>query len=180
MRNFLQIAGGLDVTSTLLALSLAPDLWNENDLRTKHPGTVHAEADDIWLLFNRIPDNPAEVVDDVAVIPYRAWGDLHALRAQVLDLVRRVDGIQLGRVMITRLKPGGKIYPHVDQGAPAELFDRYQIALQSQPGANFRIADETVNFATGEVWWINNRLEHEVVNNSRDDRIVCIVDVRRT
>lgn len=164
---------------TLLALSLCPDLWNEHDLRTKHPGTVHAEADDIWLLFNRIPANPAEVIDDVHVIPYRGWEVLSSLRPLVLDLMRRVEGIQLGRVMVTRLKPGGRIYPHVDEGAPAQLFDRYQIALQSLPGANFRIGDEQVNFRTGDVWWIDNRSEHEVINNSKDDRIVCIVDVRR-
>ena len=179
MRHFLQIAGGLDITPTLLALSINADLWNENNLRTKHPGTAHSQVDDIWLLFNRIPQNPAEVVDDVQVIPYRGWDALHPLRPLVLDLMRRVDGIQLGRVLVTRLKPGARILPHVDQGAPAEVFDRYQIALQSLPGANFRIGEESVTFKTGDVWWIDNRTEHEVVNNSRDDRIVCIVDVRR-
>lgn len=178
MRHFLQI-GTVDPVSTLAALATKTDLWNENPLRTQHPGTAHAEADDIWLLFNRIPTNPAEVVDDLQVFPYRAWTELPHLRGQVLDLVRRVDGLQLGRVMITRLRPGARIHPHTDQGAPAEYFTRYQIALQSLPGANFRIEDETVNFASGTVWWINNRAEHEVINNSSDDRIVCIVDVRQ-
>lgn len=179
MRNFLQIAGGLDINPTLLALSLNSDLWNENDLRTKHPGTVHAEVDDIWLLFNRIPVNVAEVMDDVSVIPYRAWNVLHALRAQVLDLLRRVEGIQLGRVMVTRMKPGSRIYPHVDQGAPAELFDRYHIALQNLPGSVFRIGDESMTYNAGEVWWIDNQVEHEVINNSKDDRLAVVVDVRR-
>lgn len=179
MRHFLQLAGGIDVTPVLHALSLNQDLWNENTLRTAHPMTAHAEADDIWLLFNRIPANPAEVVDDVHVVPYRGWDVLGPLRALVLDLMRRVDGIQLGRVIVTRLKPGARITPHIDRGAPAELFTRYQIALQSLPGAQFRIEDETVNFRAGDAWWINNRAEHEVINNSADDRIVCIVDVRR-
>jgi hypothetical protein len=31
---------------------------------------------------------------------------------------------------------------------------------------------------TGEVWWFNNAIEHEVVNNSADDRIHLIVDIR--
>jgi quercetin dioxygenase-like cupin family protein len=63
-------------------------------------------------------------------------------------------------------------------GAPAEYFTRYQIALQSLPGAIFRVEDETANFRSGDAWWFNNQLEHEVVNNSADDRIVCIIDVR--
>ena len=80
--------------------------------------------------------------------------------------------------MVTRLKPGARITPHIDQGAPAEYFSRYQIALQSLPGANFRVDEETVNFRSGDAWWFDNRQEHEVVNNSADDRIVVIVDIR--
>lgn len=179
MRNFLQIAAGIDVIPVLQALALNPDLWNENDLRTCHPGTAHAEADDIWLLFNEIPANPSDVINDIAVRPYRGWGALLPLRPLILDLMRRVDGIQLGRVLVTRLTPGSVITPHADQGAPAEYFTRYQIALQSFPGAMFHIGDESVNFRTGDAWWINNREVHSVVNNSVDDRIVCIVDVRR-
>ena len=178
VRHFQQIAQGLDVIPALHALTLKPDLWNENDLRTRHPNTAHAQADDIWLMFNTVPDDPLTIVDDIAVQPYRAWHDLHHVRLMALDLMRRVEGVQLGRVMITRLKPGAAITPHVDQGAPAEYFRRYQIALQSLPGAIFRIEDEAVNFRSGEVWWINNRAEHEVINNSADDRIVCIVDIR--
>lgn len=175
----MQIAAGVDVVPALHAIALNPDLWNENDLRTRHPQTAHSEVDDIWLLFNRIPVNPIEVVDDTWVIPYRGWNIISPLRPLVMDLMRRVDGIQLGRVIITRMKPGARITPHVDQGAAAEVFTRYQIALQSLPGALFRSGEETVNFRTGEAWWVNNRVEHEVINNSSDDRIVCIVDVRR-
>jgi hypothetical protein len=179
MRNFLQIAANIDVVPTLQALALNLDLWNENDLRTRHPGTAHAQADDIWLMFNEVPAEPEAVINDIAVRPYRGWEVLSPLRALVLDLMRRVDGVQLGRVLVTRLKPGARITPHVDQGAPAEYFTRYQIALQSFPGALFRAGDETVTFRTGDAWWFNNRVEHEVTNNSTDDRIVCIVDVRR-
>jgi len=178
VRNFLKIADGVDVVPALNALALHPDLWNENPLRTQHPGTAHAQVDDIWCLFNAIPDDPAAVVDDVRVEPYRAWSILHPVRQMALDLMHRVGGVALGRVMVTRLAPGKCILPHADQGAPATYFTRYQIALQSLPGALFRIEDETVNFRSGEVWLIDNTLEHEVINNSADDRIVVIVDVR--
>lgn len=177
MKHFLQI-GTIDPMPTLTALAVKQDLWNENPLRTQHPGTAHSEADDIWMMFNSVPSNPAEIVDELQVFPYRAWQELQHLRGLVLDVMRRVDGVGLGRVIVTRLRPGGRILPHVDQGAPAEYFTRYQIALQSLPGCNFRIEDETINFPSGSVWWINNRAEHEVINNSADDRIVCIVDIR--
>lgn len=178
MRHFLQLAAGIDVVPALNALTVNGDLWNENDLRSTYPNSPHAQVDDVWLLFSRMPINVAEVVDDIQVQPYRGWWALPAVRSLALDLMRRVDGVALGRVVITRLRPGGRIAPHADQGAPAEYFTRYQIVLQSLPGAIFRIEDEEVNFRSGDVWLINNRAEHEVINNSADDRIVCIVDVR--
>lgn len=178
MRNFFQLAAGIDTSNVLHALALNSHLWNENPLRSAHPGSAHAQADDIWLLFNRLPTDAAEVVDDIRVEPYAGWHVLLPLRPLILDLLRRVEGVALGRVMVTRLRPGARITPHADAGAPADYFQRYQIALQSLPGAIFRIEDEQVTFRTGDVWWIDNCREHEVINNSADDRIVCIVDIR--
>ena len=90
----------------------------------------------------------------------------------------RVDGVHLGRVIVTCLPPGKQITPHVDGGAPATYYTRYQIALQSSPGALFHIGDETVNFRPGEIWMIDNTTKHSVTNNSKEDRVVCIVDIR--
>ncbi len=175
MRGFLKIAENVDMMPVQHALAINDYLWNQNTLRTFHEYTAHGEADDIWLMFN---DTSGEVVNDIQTIPYPAWDVLKPLRAMVLDLMRRVDGVQLGRVIVTRLKPGACITPHVDSGAPVEFYARYQIAIQSLPGAVFRIEDEAVQFKTGEVWMIDNSREHSVVNNSADDRIVCICDIR--
>ena len=178
MRHFLQIAGNVDTVPVLNALATNPGLWNEVSVRTSHPASPHVQADDILVFFNEIPADPTQILDDIQTRPYPAWSALPQLRPLVFDLMRRVEATQLGRVMITRLSPGARIAPHVDEGAPATFFSRYHVALQSHPGALFRIEDETVTFATGDAWWVNNRLEHEVINNSADDRIVLIVDLR--
>jgi hypothetical protein len=175
MKNFLRIADGVDVTPVLHALAINPGLWDENTLRTAHAETAHAAVSDIWLMFN---DPDGVVVNDIQVKPYPAWDVLKPLRALILELMHRVNGVQLGRCIVTRLPPGKTITPHVDGGAPATFYTRYQIALQSLPGALFNIEDETVCFRPGEIWLINNRAEHSVINNSADDRIVCIVDIR--
>lgn len=179
MRHFLRIAQGVDVVPVLHALQAKPELWNQYDLRTTHPQSPHTACDDIWVRFNEYdPGKPAEVIDSIQTVPYPAWKELPHLRAIVLDLMRRVEGVQLGRVIISRLPPGKSITPHIDQGTPATFYRRYQIALQSLPGCVFRIEDEGVMFQSGEVWMINNRAKHYVVNNSSDDRIAVIVDVR--
>lgn len=175
MRHFLRIAEFVDILPILHSLILNDDLWDEHNLRTTHSGTVHSEASDIWVFFNEITD---DVANDIQTIPYRAWDILLPLRPVIFDLMRRLGGTQLGRVLITRLKPGGKIASHVDGGLPVDFYNRYVIALQNLPGSMFIIEDEEVSFKAGEVWWINNKAEHSVVNNSTDDRIVCIVDIR--
>lgn len=178
MRGFQKIFEGLDVVPLLHALAVKSHLWNANDLRTTFPGSPHAECDDIWLFFNDIPADPEAVIDDIAVKPYPAWYELPQARHLVFDLMRRIEGVQLGRVLITRLPPGKSIPEHADQGAPADYYQRYQIALQSLPGCLFSVGEEVISFAMGECWWIDNRQPHSVVNNSADDRLVLIVDVR--
>ena len=175
MKHFLRLAEHVDVTPVLRELALQPELWDQNTLRTKNAIPIMKDVSDIWLWFN---DTAGDVWNSIQTYPYPAWKCLPSMRNLVLDLIRRVDGVQLGRVMVTKLPPGGVITPHADSGEGVEFFTRYQIALQSRPGALFHCEDETVNFRSGEVWWVNNRVTHSVVNNSDDDRIVCIVDIR--
>ena len=181
MKNFRILADNVDVGPLMMQLQRQPNLWDENTLRTKHPKTAHGAVSDIWVWFNQIPKTESEVfkvADDRDAIPYKAWTALPALRPIIFALMRQVEAVRLGRVIITRLPVGKKITPHVDGGAPATYYQRYQIALQCLPGNVFRIGDEEVQFSTGQVWYINNTVEHSVINNSADDRIVCIVDLR--
>lgn len=177
MKNFHQIAANIDVVPLMTSLARQPELWDQNTLRTKHPGTAHSEVSDVWLWFNNI-EASADVANDREVVPYPAWQALPSARSIIFDLMRRVEGVQLGRVIITKLPPGKAITPHVDGGAPATFYSRFQLALQSLPGAIFMIGDENVNFKTGECWMINNTKTHAVTNNSADDRVVMIVDIR--
>lgn len=195
MRNFLQLAANIETLPVLHQLTRNAHLWNENDMRQTYAGSPHAQADDIWLHFSDIvkvegghkarstivtKDGELVDVDEHECVPYRAWYALPAARAIALATMRLVDGVRLGRVVITRLKPGAKIFPHADGGSPATYYQRYQVALQSDPGVVFRAGDEHCEMRTGDVWWFNNRLEHEVVNNSGRDRIAMIVDIRDT
>jgi hypothetical protein len=175
MKYFQQIAAGLNVTPLMNALQRQPELWNQYPIRTQHPGTAHSHVSDILVWFNSLEGG---IVDDKDVVPFPAWEKLPQLRPFVFDLMRTVEASRLGRVIITKLPPGKTITPHVDGGAPATYYERFQIALQSFPGALFHIGDETVNFRAGDVWHINNAVEHSVANNSSDDRIVVIIDLR--
>lgn len=177
MRHFQKIAENIPVIPLLNALAVNGDLWNEHSLRTTHPDSPHGQTDDIWVMFNDIPHLPASVVDDCEVMPYRAWTVL-PIRELVMDLMRLVGGVRLGRVIISRLPPGCEISVHVDQGAPATYYRRYHLAIQSNPGALNYSGSECMQYRMGDFWWFDNRAEHRIVNNSDDDRIVVVMDVK--
>jgi hypothetical protein len=178
VRNFYELCEGLDTVPIVHSLQTRPELWNQNDLRRVYPGTPHAECDDIWLRFQSDTLSPQDIVDAHESVNYPAMNAIPGVRSIVFGLMRQVEGERLGRVLITRLAPGRRIYPHVDGGEHAKYFKRYQVALHSLPGVLFRAGEERVQMRSGEVWWFDNGLEHEVVNNSADDRLTLIVDIR--
>ncbi len=177
MRNFLQIAQGVDVGPLMATLAAHPELWNK-DLLRKFPGSPHEEVDDILLRFQELGPDPTSVQSDPITIPYPGWMALPQARLLCLGLMRGVEGVQLGRVMITRLAPGKQVPAHKDEGLVARMFQRYHLAMQCGPGNVTFSGDEQIGMKTGEVWWIDNRETHGVVNNSELDRLVMIVDVR--
>ena len=104
MRNFVRIADGVEVVPLLLALARQPHLWNQNTLRTQHSGTAHAEVDDIWLRFNEIPEGqPERGADATECIYYPAFAALPLARPLIFGLMAKVEGVRLGRCMVTGL-----------------------------------------------------------------------------
>lgn len=183
MRNFHCIARNVDVQPLLHAITRQPELWNENRFRTTFPNTPHVDVDDIWLRFTH-PDNcktVGNVIGDDSPVWLPPADKLREAFQIILDLMRWVKAYELGRVLISRIKPGGRVLPHADKdGSYVQAADRarYHVVLQGLPGSLYRTGDETVCMQTGEIWWFNAHVEHEVMNNSTDDRIHLLVDVR--
>lgn len=180
MRNFHRIATGLDTLPLLHSITRQKYLWNKNLLRTTHENTPHAQVDDIWLRFNdlELAKTRSDILDQHESICYPAWAVLPQAHEIIFNLMRYVQGIRLGRVLITRLAPGKKVLPHEDSGDHAEYYQRYHVILQNYPGSLFRAGNEEVQMIAGEVWWFDNQQTHEVINNSCDDRLTMIVDIK--
>lgn len=180
MRNFQQLAAGVNTLPLLHTVQRQPTLWNENKLRTTFENSPHCEADDIWLRFNEVGEDASKVMDEHESINYPAMFKLPQVRPIIYDIMRLVEGERLGRVLITRIAPGKQIYPHVDSGSHAEYYDRYHVMLANPRGSNFHCGSESVFMAPGDVWWFNNSIEHAVINHGDSDRITMIVDIRTT
>lgn len=186
MRNFHRIAAGMNFNLLLHEIQRHPELWNENKFRTTYENTPHADVDDIWLRYSSLErcyaeDSTGEVQNDTNVEWFQAKELLPQARPIVLTLMATVGAYSLLRLLVTRIKPGGRILPHADtDGTYVQLNDiaRYHCIAQGLPGSKFRCGNEVAEMLTGEIWWFNAALEHEVLNESPDDRIHLIADVR--
>jgi hypothetical protein len=189
MQHFQLLASEAPTSQLLLAihrLDKSHGVWKEDTFLRDYPQGPFGDCESIILRF---PPRSVHATEE-ALRAHEANFDQHEnvdqpvfkslpeARPLVFNLMAYVQGERLGRVIINKLRPGGRIFPHADTPAHAEYWDRFHIVLQSAPGCNFRAGDEMVHMDTGEVWWFNNRIEHEVVNNSADDRIHMVVDIR--
>ncbi len=169
MRNFLQIAAGVDVLPLVMAIQRQP----------------HGEVDDILLRFSdpsiARDGDTAAVMADGNCVWHPAAAALPQVRPILLDLMRRVEAYELNRVVITRLRPGGRILPHADNEGTYTADPhraRYHIVLQGLPGSLYHAGDETVCMLSGTVWSFEARVQHAVENNSADDRLHLLADMR--
>ena len=190
MQNFLKIADGLNVTPLLNALYRKPQLWKTDDFLRKFPQGPFGETDTVYLRFQ----DHVKVDTDEELALYQqnklAGHDLHECpwrpeinelpeaRSHIMALMQSLGATRLGRCMINRIVPGGRIFPHADSKWHAEYWDRYHLVIQSEPGNVFRCGDEQVWMRPGELYWFQNALEHEVTNNSAEDRIHLVMDLR--
>ena len=183
MEPFLPIAGGCDVQPVLDALERQPEWWNTLPVRKAFPGSPHAAVDDILLRFQPLvpvflDQDIRLLVDEPGCINYPAFQALPAARKLVFALMQHVQGERLGRVMITRLLPGKRILPHIDQGGYADYYARFHIVLAGDAGMQFRTGADVVQMLPGECWWFDTSQEHEVWHEGTVPRLTLIVDVR--
>lgn len=193
MQHFYRIHRGVNVVPAMLALMRRPGLWQEDTFLRHYPQGPFGEVESVMLRFPKKvvfdgPDAEEKVAlykqnmlpgyDQHESIDYPAYAMLPEARALVMSTFAAVSGERLGRVMINKIKPGGRIYRHADTPEHANYYRRFHIVLQSAPGSRFLCEDEEVHMDTGEVWWFNNKLEHEVINNSNEDRIHIVMDAR--
>jgi hypothetical protein len=192
MRYFDRLATGAPIANLRNQLSRHPELWNADTFRTKYPGTAHVDVDDILIRFSdtgKCGTSTIVMGDGGELVWHPAAQTLTEVRPLVLALMAQVGAYGLDRVIISRIRPGGQILRHRD--AAGEYVNqrgiaRYHIVLNGLPGSLFRCGpdladrdqDEVVNMQTGEVWSFDAHSYHEVINNSADDRIHLMADVR--
>jgi len=103
-----------------------------------------------------------------------------------LPYLRRIIYEQLPgtprKCLVARLPAGATIPMHVDSGKDMEDYFsstlRLHIPVRTNPDVYFFIAPRFFSMGAGELWVINNRVEHGVINaHPHDERVHLIIDV---
>lgn len=176
--NLVRLASGIDVSRLLGELGSNPDLWNMITARQTTPGSPHHDTECIFIRGPREQTIDA-VFNDLEAINYPGYYWLGEVDKLLHTILKTVCATKVGRVMIVSLKAHGAIDRHFDDGAYAAHYDRVHLSLQSEIGNTFECGGDVAHMLPGELWWLNHRVEHSVVNASDRARLHLIVDFVR-
>lgn len=169
------ITSGANVAPIYWTLLEHPELWNEHTERTLPSDSPHRELDDIWVRYGE----PERASDGE---PHNSFwypkADILAVRSLCHDVMRFVQGVELGGVLITRIPPGKQCYPHIDHGWHASRYDKYAVQITSAPGQEFHVEDVVLETKPGDIYKFDNSFSHWVTNPTAYERVTMIVCVR--
>lgn len=164
-----------DVVPMVEEIDLTIGWWDQITARQDTPGSVHHDTKTIFLRWAESQSAYAAFYE-IPAVDYPARAALPACSGMIDMLTELMPIRELGRVMVVNLLPGGHIDPHVDEGAYAAHYDRFHLVLEAGEGNVFRVGGESFSGKTGELWWFNNKVEHEVWNHGTQRRLHMIID----
>lgn len=180
MKHFKRIRDGIDVAPFLNEIEAHPELWDLDPSRQENkPAQRETKAICIRAQGGKaILDSAARQYKPIGYwgLPTSLSSFFPIAEAFIEQLAGSMKGA-MGRAVITRLSPGGRIHPHIDDRLYWLLRDRYHLVIKSPAGSFFRAGGEEVRMGQGELWWFDHSVEHEVFNDTDVERIHLIVDL---
>jgi hypothetical protein len=187
MRNFFELADGVNVKPVLEELVRFPNLWNKFPVRKL---SDQKSYDDVVLRFQRF-DKDQDLADKVQtnldVVNYPGFEFLTKIKPLVFGLMAQVSGEHLGAVVVGRIGPGQSTESKSDRFEEAEVkfpdrippayyYERYVLGL-SGGGGIIECDQAVVQVPPGKVFWFNNQLPWGIANTGPDEFQFLLVDV---
>jgi len=181
MRPFKKLSSGLDVKKAQEELRKNYHLFGEFGAR-KDAGTIHSEMDDIWVRYKDLSESiESGDYSDIADEHDSVWlKDLPEIKRLCYQCMTLVDGERLGGVLVTKLPPGGSIYPHHDGGWHAEYYSKIYVPIANKKGSTFGFIGGTIRPEEGDVWMFDNSITHWVKNDTNSERIALIICIKQS
>ena len=150
-------------------------------MRRIYPNSPHREMQDIWVRARaNTGDGLGSYSEPHESVWWPAAQKLYALKAIGFNLMARSRAEEMGGVLVTKIPPGCKIYPHCDKGFwHAEHYNhKVYVALQGNDDCVMWCEDERAVMKTGDVWRFDNQVMHGLENGGDTDRISAIYALR--
>ncbi len=175
MNYFRCLERGIDPQPFLDEIGAVDGIWSEQTGRQQTAG-VQREALAIPVRGLRKSAQGDRARRDVHESRWTTGSSRLPVARTFLERIAEAEDSVMGRAKIVCLPPGNKVYPHVDRGEYYRVRNRYHLILQSS-GSWMRAGDEEVRMQAGELWWFDNKAEHEAMNEGDTDRIHFIFDL---
>ncbi len=174
LKNFRRMREHVEIKTILEELARQPEAWQLRTGRQRISVQQEAEAIPIrGLRRSKIGDRKRR---DVHESRYTTLAKSFPSVVSFIEEFAADEGRRLGRARIVKLPPGSRVRSHRDRGEYYARRDRYHLVLRSE-GSWLRCGEEQVTMREGELWWFDNREEHEARNESDRDRIHLIFDL---
>jgi aspartyl/asparaginyl beta-hydroxylase len=182
MSHFRLIHQGLDVAPILAELADVPE-WGLYAERKEREGTAHGDTTDLWCRFfaRETLKEPADYNRPGQCVFYPVWDRLPSIHPVVWGLMASQRSVELGGILVTRLRPGGRILRHSDRGAwHAERYNcKCYVVLQANARCVVECDGDEQVFREGEIFELDNLRQHSMENGGTTPRTTLIITMRR-
>lgn len=171
----------VSVSGIMTELAYAGHLWDKHTLRTTQDYSPHASGlSDIWVRFNPLLlRKPSATLEELNTPHFSEWYPARDWLPSLEKIVARLHGEvkwdELGGVLITRLRAGHNIAPHVDTGWHAGKYNKYAVQIMGDEKQRFCFEDSELVTFPGDVYTFDNSKLHWVENGSTKDRMTLII-----
>ena len=174
LRSFRLLGADFDILGIATEIASQPDAWFQQTGRQNV--RVQAEALAIPLRGIRKSKMAGRKRCDVHETRYTTISRSFPAAREFIEGIARETGHALARAKIVNLPAGRMVHAHIDRGDYYVHRDRFHLVIESE-GCRMRAGDEEVVMRPGELWWFDNKAEHEAWNDTPSPRIHLIFDL---
>ena len=166
--------GKIDPQPMIDSLSKIDDIdWGADTFRQETYKGIHHSTQAIQLMYDKD-------FRHFNGTKHKYWDllNMEELMKPLLEILKKEYGDgYIARAVYVKLFAGKKVERHIDVGGSYSLSHRIHVALiADEDKIVYNVRNEDKFFKLGEVWEINDLVEHEVRNESESDRINLIMD----
>ena len=172
-----QYSHGQEQNAIKAAQNAPRSLWQQITVRQLFPGSDHVDTETIYLRGPRVWDAESYMGLGNAIDYLGNQEALPAIVGLVRAACQAIGATDLGYVMVVKLRAGGVVTPHVDEGEYADHYTRFHLVLTSNSRCVFYVGEERQEgMLPGELWQFDHKARHGFRNDGPTDRIHVIFD----